>query len=79
MKSVSTLQDYYRRLPLVWCFIVVFFLYNENTNYWIWIKQYYYSNQPCNKLQNLCSLDATATSTTIVSFFLVLKVSLLLD
>ena len=27
------------------------------------------SNQPCNKLQNLCSLDETATSTTIVSFF----------
>ena len=48
---------------------LLFFLCNENTNYWIWIKQYYYSNQPCDKLQNLCSLDAAATSTTIVSFF----------
>ena len=48
---------------------LLFFLYNENINYWIWIRQYYHSNQPCNILQNLCSLGAAATSTTIVSFF----------
>ena len=49
--------------------LLLFFLYNENTNYWIWIKQYYHLNQPCNKLQNLCSLGAAATATTTVSFF----------
>ena len=49
--------------------LLLFFLYNENTNYGIWIKQYYHLNQPCNKLQNLCSLGAATTSTTIVSFF----------
>jgi len=30
------------------------------------IKKYYYSNQPSNKLQILCSLGTTATCTTIV-------------
>ena len=49
--------------------LLLLFLYNENTNYWIWIKQYYHANQPCNKLQNLCSFGAAATSTTIILFF----------
>ena len=48
---------------------LLFFLYHKNTDYWIWIKQCYHLNQPCNKLQNLCSLGAAATSTTIVSLF----------
>ena len=48
---------------------LLFFLYNKNTNYWKWIKQYFYSNQPCNKLQNVCLLNAAAIFTTIVSFF----------
>ena len=34
--------------------LMFFFVYNENTNYWIWIAQYFRSNQLCNKLQNLC-------------------------
>ena len=57
------------KVLLVSYFIAVFFVYNENIIYWIWIQQYYYSSQSCNKLQNLCSLGAAATSTTIVVDF----------
>ena len=60
--------------------LLFLFLCNENTNYWIWIKQYYHSNQPRNKVQKLvfawCSSNFYNYS---FIFFLVLKVSLLLE
>ena len=69
MKSVSYAAGLLAHATVGLVFHCCFFLYNENTNYWTRIKQYYHSNQPCNKLQNLCSLGAAATSTPIVSFF----------